>query len=252
MKKISTPIIFTFITLSICLFAQTGYDGPKDKTYWSQDDILHGMSLNKTTLGPLARYSDVIGVGQVSQRTNNHFTVFVNHAILGCTNGANLKIYAYNKHGELYDAWRLSYFLPTNQSQIVFAAYTNVYHGGYAQMFWGQTEVPKEELYFIRKELSIKHLNRSWWYADRDDGLLLAQFTNILQTVRFNNNWTNFFYLCRDGANSPSNRVREDSFKDLGFLTFLSTPEQFQFILADPLVDQKHKDWRLSKPELNP
>ena len=31
-----------------------------------------------------------------------------------------------------------------------------------------------------------------------------------------------------------------------------ATPEQFQFILADQLVDQKHKDWRLSKLELNP
>ena len=33
-------------------------------------------------------------------------------------------------------------------------------------------------------------LNRSWWYLERDDGLLLTQFTNVLQAVRFDRNWT--------------------------------------------------------------
>ena len=112
-------------------------------------------------------------------------------------------------------------------------------------MYWKHAEIPLQPEY-IKKHLSLRYLNRTWWYADRDDGLLLTQFTNVLQAVRFDRNWTNYFYLCRDGANSPSNRVREDSFKDLRKFSVFSTDAQAQFILDDPLVDPKHKEMILA------
>ena len=76
--------------------------------------------------------------------------------------------------------------------------------------------------------------------------------TNVLQAVRLDRNWTNYYYLCRDGKKSTSIRVREDSFWDLRRLAKFSTDEQMRFILDDPLVDLKHKrcllipNWRAS------
>ena len=258
MKKLMFFSPLTTLALGIYLHAQQqstnlSYDGPKDKIYQALpgDLLSYGEAISQTTLSDLARFSDVIGVGQVSQRTNDHFTVTIDHALVGCTNGSVIVVYDGYDDGRETHRPELNVFFPTNMSRIVVAAYTNVYGFGYAPMF-GTQAVVTNELWYIEKNLSLNYLNRSWWYADRDDGLLLIQFTNVLQAIRFDRNWTNFFYLCRDGANSLSDRVREDSFWDLRILTGQATPEQFQFILADPLVDQKHKDWRLSKPELNP
>ena len=122
-------------------------------------------------------------------------------------------------------------------------------------MFWSlptlEIHLPKQNV-LTRNQL--RYLNRSWWPVDRDDGVLFNQFTNVLQAVRFDRNWTNFFYLCRDGANSPSNRVREDSFWDMRFLAMFATDERAQFMLDDPLVDPVHTEgiftgnWR-AKPD---
>ena len=108
-------------------------------------------------------------------------------------------------------------------------------------MYWSlpTLEFPAPKQILTRYQL--RYLNRSWWHVDRDDGLLFEQFTNVLQAVRVDRNWTNYFYLVRDGANSPSNRVREDSFRDMRDLAFMSTDERMQFILDDPLVVQRHK-----------
>jgi hypothetical protein len=87
----------------------------------------------------------------------------------------------------------------------------------------------------------LRYLNRSWWHVERDDGLLTTQFTNVLQAVRFDRNWTNYFHLCRDGEYSASNRVREDSAGDMRDVAFYATHAQRSFILADPLVKPNHK-----------
>jgi len=251
MKKLMTTSTLAFLAMSLNLHAYNGYEGPKDNTFQAKhSDKWYGVTLLNTTLGPLARYSDVIGVGQVSQRTNDHFVVTVDHALVGCTNGAALLMYgAWEESGimkedEIWEESLIAHYygayFPTNQGRIVFAACTNMYATN-SRMYWSYAEIPVEPM-DIREQLSLRYLNRSWWYADRDDGLLLTQFTNVLQAVRFDQNWTNYFYLCRDGANSPSNRVREDSFWDLRDISVFSTDEQAQFILDDPLVDPKHKN----------
>jgi len=248
MKKIMATITCPFMAIIVNLHAQTGYDGPRDATYWTdrrRSD--YAYALQRTTLGPLARYSDIIGVGQVSQKGKDHFTVTIDHALVGCTNGAVIVVYDAKDDGREEYRPEIEAYFPTNLGRIVFAARTNEYDGGWSRMFWNHVEIP-EEPWYIREHLSLSFLNRSWWYMDRDDGLLFTQFTNVLQAVRFDRNWTNYFYLCRDGANSASDRVREDSFRDLRSLCGQATEEQKQFILDDPLVDQKHKNWLSTKP----
>ena len=121
-------------------------------------------------------------------------------------------------------------------------------------MFWNSQEIPIPPQRVL-PQYEMLYYNRSWWYPERDDGVLFTQFTNVIQAVRFDRNWTNFFYLCRDGANSSSNRVREDSFWDMRDLAMFSTPERMQIILDDPLVDIKHKTlllkegWKTTVPD---
>jgi len=256
MKKLLTLATLAALMLVICLHADTGYDGPRDDTiYWARYHYLdYRSAMRPTTLGILARYSDVIGIGTVSDKINDHFTVTVGHALVGCTNGAVIVVKAsIEGWGGDYEGDELVDYMPTNNSLIVFAAHTNAYHS-YFRMYWNHAEIPATPE-FIRKQLSIRYLNRSWWHVERDDGLLLTQFTNVIQAVRFDRNWTNYFHLCRDGANVPSNRVKEDSFWDLRVLSQRATDEKAQFMLDDPLVDPKHKemilipDWRY--PEEN-
>ena len=248
MKKLLTTTLAA-LTLATSFYAQkqprppTAYDGPFDDTYWTGWDWEYYDDLkSSTTLGSLARYSDIIGIGIVSNLTNDHFTVTVDHSIFGCTNGASIVVWEDpDPFWKKYPDKQKSNYMPTNDSRIVFAVYTNDFGGG-GRMFWNSPspEIPWTPLK-IHSKYQLRYLNRSWWHVDRDDGLLTTQFTNVLQAVRFDHNWTNYFELCRDGANSPSNRVREDSFWDMRSLAVLATDEWMQFMLDDPSVDPKHK-----------
>ena len=235
MKKIMAINTIVFITTIIDLHAN-GYEGPNDELLWAIDP---STAIFNTTLGLLALDSDVIGIGLVTQKTNDYITVTIDYALLGCTNNATIKLYSGAIGYDEPEDWLLDEYFPTNMSRIVFAARTNVYE--WSRMFWDQTQIPEKPTY-IYKKLSIEQLNRSWWYTDRDNGELLIQFTNVLQTVRFDRSWTNFVYLCRDNANSPSNRVREDLFWDLRIICIQANNEQRQFLLDDPLIDPKHKE----------
>ena len=242
MKRLLTQTI-PLLALGVCLhadpvaivdFYENAYIGPRDDVYWKSSWDYFSLR-SRTTLGTLARYSDIIGVGQISNREENHFTITVDHALVGCTNGAVIVIYERPPDGgEESVKDDITPYISTNDSRIVFAAYTNVY-AGTARMYWSSPEIP------LPAEETLPHYemiyyNRSWWYPERDDGVLFTQFTNIIQAVRFERNWTNFFYLCRDGANSTSNRVKEDSFWDLFELVRFATNERAQLILDDPLV----------------
>jgi len=84
MKKLLTLAIFAVITLVVCLYADTGYDGPRDDTiYWARYGYLtYRSAMRPTTLGILARYSDVIGIGTVSDKIDDHLTVTIDHALV--------------------------------------------------------------------------------------------------------------------------------------------------------------------------
>ena len=72
--------------------------------------------------------------------------------------------------------------------------------------------------------------------------MVTDHFNNVIQAVRVERNWTNYFYLCRDGTYSTSARVRKDSYDDLRALVCNATTiEQLKFIKNDPLVDEEIK-----------
>jgi hypothetical protein len=174
----------------------------------------------------------------------------VDHALAGCANGA--VIVAHDVPVGLIGEDDINAYRPENNSRIVFAVYTNLVPRR-MQMFWNSPEIPIEPTK-IFPDYQMRYLNRSWWPVERDDGALFTQFTNVIQAVRVDHNWTNYFELVRDGLTSTSNRVREDSFWDMGVLCFYGTHAQRAIILADPLVDDVFKGlintpgW--GKPEL--
>ena len=88
---------------------------------------------------------------------------------------------------------------------------------------------------------------RSWWDPNRDNGILMEHFTNVLQAVRIDRNWTNYFHLVRDGMYKDSIRVKEDSFYDLRNLIFYATTNQAHLIYNDPLVSPEHKAYLLEQ-----
>jgi len=74
--------------------------------------------------GLLARYSDVIGVGTASNRENTHFTVTVDHAVVGCTNGAVIVVH--DVPVGLLEEDDINAYRPENDSRI---EYRETHHG---------------------------------------------------------------------------------------------------------------------------
>jgi len=244
MKKLLPRTFFTLVLCSnlhaspVLSDAELNYYESLNYSGFGDENVIHPQFIPNSTLGRLAYGSDVIGVGLVSDLEDDRFTVTVDHALVGCTNGASIILRApMNLKNMDID---LESHMPTNHSRIVFAGFTGNYFTE-TLFIRSKKSLSEEELNKV-SEFQLYGLNRSWWYANRDDGVLFTQFTNIMQVARFKPNWKNFFYLCRDSANSTSDRLREDSFWDLRSLIRL-TGEQTQFILNDPLVDQKHKDF---------
>jgi len=210
---------------------------------FTMHEKLYYHEMITSTLGGLAYYADVIGVGRVSDVEEKRFKVTVEHALAGCTK--NVSFTALAKNYDLY--FNATQHMPTNNSRIVFAG--SFFEGSSCQAVPIEKLNPKN-FRSIQESLTYKKfyllgVNRSWWHVDRDDGLLLTQFTNIIQAVRIDCNWTNYYNLCRDAAISPSVRIREDGFSDIRWLLFdlgfKLDPEIERFMDEDPLLDPKHK-----------
>ena len=216
------------------------YKGPKDDTWWT--DTMHYRYIHQwTALGKLARYSDVIGIGVVSNKQTDHFTVTVDTPLIGCTNGAVYTVYKGSEYGERKKGLGdMDAYMPTNNSRIVFAAHTNEFNSFLDYNYFTVTGFTNPPISVLPR-YELRYLNRSWWYPERDNGLLLTQFTNIIQTARINRDWTNYFYLCRDGAFSESNRVREDAFYDIRSIIRNASDEQKAWLLKKPLLDEQHR-----------
>ena len=217
------------------------YNGPKDDIYYTGlhfHNFEHNFQISHSTLGLLARYSDVISVGSVNNLEDTQFTVTVDYAVAGCTNDAVVVVH--DVPFGLIGKDGINVYRPKSNNWIVFAAYTNVFRHN-MRMFWNSQEIPIQPRK-IYSDYQMDFLNRSWWPVERDDVVLFTQFTNIIQAVRVDRNWTNYFELVRDGLTSTSDRVREDSFWDMGVLCFYGTHAQRAIILADPLVDPVFKN----------
>ena len=131
------------------------YVGPQDDTCWKERSE-YFSAICRSSLGSLACYSDIIGIGvvsnlyhgsrarytdiivegEVSDEEYDHFTVTVDHAIFGCTNGMVVTVYEDPSLYEWGNAIEIkNNYFPTNNSRIVFCVYTNDY-GGVEPMFW--------------------------------------------------------------------------------------------------------------------
>ena len=206
-------------------------------------DIDYQRARRNTTFGRLAKLSDIIAIGQVvaSDSEKSIFKVQVETALLGCTNGQTIVV------GILTSEMDGFHILPTNNTHIVFSAFTNQYTdviSGYID--WSAAPQTNERTQVFTNYL-LEYSPRSFWHTDEDNGLVTEQFTNVLQAVRFERNWTNYYHLCRDGVNSPSVRVREDSFYDLAGLIKFADTNQAHFIYNDPLVSPEHKAYLLER-----
>lgn len=234
------------------------YDGVQDTMftpnarfntdYPPENEDEYHRKIRRTTLGMLACYADVIGVGRVEIIIGEKFRVTVEHALTGCAVGDIIELTA----TEVYclHVLDLEPNMPVNNSRIVFAAFQD-----YAQkkrpFYLGEKKYPY--VYKSGQQLHLLSINRCWWHVDRDNGELYKHFTNIIQAVRFEPDWENFYNLCSQAALSKSNRVREDAFWDIYGLVWLATHEQEHIINEDPLVNSKNKsllfrkDWKSSR-----
>jgi len=209
------------------------------------------------TFGNFATYSDVAGVGKVIKLNPYNITVQVDHPLFGCTNQQILAITplmdiwvpeeTFEKFDEEYTL-RLAddneYPLP--MTRIVFFAYTNSLNAFYNSTIL-KWDVPFEELKLTVDEwddfeeferdgrYTLLDLKQSWLYPDMDNGLVFAYLTNVIQTVRMERNWTNFYAVCRSGVSSPSERVSKDAKLDVFNLMKYASLEQLQFMQNDPL-----------------
>ena len=88
----------------------------------------------------------------------------------------------------------------------------------------------------------FEHEERGWFPVNADDGLVLEYMTNVIQTVRTERNWTNFYYVTRSAVTSASERVSNDSKHDLRSLIQFADPAQLLFMKNDPLFPVELKD----------
>ena len=257
MKKLL--FVFGIGLACLCLFAQMvseddlyyRYKGPHDDAIVYYDHSHYWYKRNETTFGRLAKYSDIIAIGHVVTQDVDKIMVTVDTPVVGCTNRQSVAIYHrvtdgtpddFELHPELFVGMpTLPRITPTNNAQIVFCVYSNLFDqifNGYID--WRGDQQPYQDSTTF-PQYQFMHNERSWWYVDRDNGLLRDHFTNVVQAVRMDRNWTNYFHLCRDGANMNSIRIKEDSYYDMEKFCIFSNTNQMNFINADPLVLPEHK-----------
>jgi len=249
MKKIIT------ILASIACFSlvfSVVYQGPRDT---SMPPDLH-YTPHTSTLGRHARYMDVIALADVIEDNGpspgyevGSIKVRVVNPVYGCTNGQE---YVVTK--ERYWLFQNDYykgpfnFYPTNNSRIVFTGVMKFPKeiDPWRVLTWKTPAEPEEIMVQTNNPCHFYEFSRSWWYEDYQGGLPYAQLTNLVRVTRFERNWTNYYYLCRDNIpNSSSPRLWQDADFDLGDLMLYASDSQFEFMMNDPLFPDECKEWQI-------
>ena len=242
MKK---PVIFfsTVCASGVVLLASLSYLGPRDELMPALDNFSYNAITGNTSFGMLVKFSDSGGIGEVISRGHSeeynldYFSVRVNQAFWGCTNGQILNVYDDERKTIVSASNQVVELAPTNLARFVFAASTNVYeiyHMEYDLYDWNH-ETHLFPILTNTPFFYLKYGTRSWWYEDYQGGHLTTQLTNVLRTVRTHRNWTNYYEVCRDGAALLSDRVQEDSFYDLRDLIIHGSDEQLNFMFNDSM-----------------
>jgi len=172
MKKINLVGFITVVSSMICLMALTLEDLPRRpySTYYpypGQRDWVRDRYMDivpATSLGVLANYGDVIAKGTVMSQNWPDMVIRVDHALLGCTNKQTVVI---RKIGE--QRWEEIYTdrFPTNSSEIVFIGLIKEIPSVFLTDLVKATSTPLDASVY-----SLHYDRRSWWYADRDEGVL--------------------------------------------------------------------------------
>ena len=254
MKKIITSLTtLAFIACVGFVLSQTFYQGPLD-TSIPIDEIYY--SPNSSTLGIHARYMDIIALADVTEDNGpssayefGSIKLRVVNPVYGCTNGQEFVITKWRYWFTRYDYYEGPFnFYPTNNSRIVFAAtmkYPKEFNSWTAQT-WKTPAEPEEIMVQTNNVCNFTYYSRSWWYEDYQNGLPYAQLTNLVRVARFERNWTNFYFLCRDNIPNPSSpRVWQDAYNDLGNLMLHASDSQFEFMFNDPLFPAECREYQI-------
>jgi len=187
------------------------YTGPRDSVEITGCDIEYCLARDATTLGQLAKTSDIIAIGRVVQVGLTNFIVNVETALVGCTNKQPVTLswafpendFDYTRAGDNVNVgylheyhyfnstppyrlpaspinyhygleWWRSPMTPDKDSLIVFCAVTT-------NTTPGQTTLALPTYYLLFNE-------RSWWYADCDNRLLTGHFKKIVRVTRIKSN----------------------------------------------------------------
>jgi len=263
MKK----IMFVVLTVAscVCLFFLNASNIPNLKKAQEYQDLNYpykkiGPSENRssstrdsTTFGRLAITSDIIAIGRVVTQDWTSVVINVETAVMGCTNGqpVTIKLWLYDNPEKYQTNLTLSWLeikhrFPTNDALIVFSAYSNETYRARPINWWNDPQPIKESVP-VRRDYRWLGDNRSWWYTDRDNGVLLDHYTNIVHVMRVERNWTNYVHLCRDGNFKDSIRVREDSFYDLREFARHADEDQARYFVNDPLIMPELKEYVFEK-----
>jgi len=209
----------TLLTLSLASLAlaerQLRYPGPPDE---SIPPPRYNVP-NRVTLGYVPKWSDAGGVADVIEEGHSaeygidYLKLRVVSANYGCTNGQELIVHKEDMSNPEYPESLTYAYYPTNLSRIVFNVETNQYNFIIWPLFWNERD------YRLNDDMAITNstpyyrffsTTRSWWYLDNQGGEPYAFWTNAVQFVRLEPNWTNYYELVRSGASSISNRVKEN------------------------------------------
>ena len=177
------------------------------------------------TLGEFAKHADIIGVGRVGDPTEAGFTVTVELPLVGCANGESILLNYTNIVVTRRGHDNSISHVPTNNSRIAFAV----------------NESPNNTN--GRRTSNLIYTSRRWWDMDDANAVLFDQFTNILQAVRVEQNWTHYYHLCHAGTTSTSLRVREDAYLDMWDAIEFASKEERQALYDEPWPDKNFKDW---------
>ena len=248
MKKLLVIVFSLSVCLIFLLASDFEFDLPEHVTdrydkypHDDVDDLVENFKRIRfnTTLGRLARYSDIIAIGRVEESDWTTMIIKIEIPFIGCTNGQSFYI-----NSEVGDK---NVGVSIMGSQIMFCAYTNQYEDAKAGFIDWSSTLKTNEHTKIFTIYQFENNVRSEWNLLLSSKPVHEQFTNILQAVRFDRNWTNFFYLCRDGLENAHPRVARDSLYDLcGLIKFASTNEA-RFIYNDPLVSPEAKAYLLER-----
>jgi len=237
--------IFSLVSMAFATDRQLMYPGPVDESapppHYKRGVTL-GYSVKRCDVGGVA---DVIEEGRSAEYNIDYLKLRVVTAQYGCTNGQELIVHKKSMSNPEYPETMKYEFYPTNLSRIVFNVTSNEYVRFPSSLFLNERDI------WLQRDLEIEnktsyydfiYSTRTWWYLDYQSGEPYAFWTNAVQFIRLEPNWTNYYELVRSGASSTSNRVKEDSFIDMGNLIWRATDDQLQMMLDDPLLPAIYRD----------